>query len=238
MVEQILPVTLCDVVVRKRAKTIIGPVSTTLNETGFTVVMGSNGSGKTSLLRVVNGLERLAEGAISWSCEAQVALHEQAFVFQMPIMLRRTVMANVAYPMIVKGYSVSEANSRALDWIERIGLLAVAHQNATLLSGGEKQKLAIVRALVANPQLLILDEPTANLDGRATREIEAILQETNRAGTRVIMSTHNIGQAKRLADDVIFLHRGKIHEQAPADDFFKKPATREAAAFLRGDIVE
>lgn len=126
----------------------------------------------------------------------------------------------------------------AKGWIERIGLSDVEHQPATVLSGGEKQKLALARALVASPQLLILDEPTANLDGVSIRDIETILKEIRTDGTRIIMSTHNIGQAQRLADEVLFLHKGQLLEQGNAKDFFAQPQSREARAFIKGDIVE
>jgi tungstate transport system ATP-binding protein len=107
-----------------------------------------------------------------------------------------------------------------------------------MLSGGEKQKLSLARALITEPEILFLDEPCANLDGRATREIESILQQVQARGTRLVMSTHDMGQAKRLARDVIFLHKGLVHESSSVAQFFAAPKTPEAKAFINGDIVE
>ena len=121
-------------------------------------------------------------------------------------------------------------------WLARIGLEALRNGQATRLSGGERQKLAIARALIRKPDVLFLDEPCANLDGHATREIEALLYEVASAGTRLVMATHDMGQARRLANDLVFLLDGKIHELGPAA-IFDRPATGALAAFLRGDIV-
>ncbi len=159
-------------------------------------------------------------------------------MFQHPVMLRRTVRDNIAFPLILHKAPKAEARARAEDWATRVGLGAALMQQATDLSGGEKQKLALARALIREPQVLFLDEPTANLDGRSMREIEAILTQARDHGTRIVMATHNIGQARRLASDVVFLYRGRVHERNRADNFFAQPQTDEAAAFIKGDIVE
>jgi len=144
----------------------------------------------------------------------------------------------VAYALCVHGVSRRKARSRAREWLEKVGLRAAADRPAQVLSGGERQKLALARALIREPQILFLDEPCASLDGRATREIETILRDAYAQGVRVLMSTHDMGQARRLATEVLFLHKGLIHEAAPAEAFFADPASAEARAFLKGDILE
>lgn len=236
MVTSVLPLRVSDAVVRKRGKKLLGPVSHVVGASGFTIVMGPNGSGKTTFLRLMHGLEKPRQGSVAWNIDERDARKHQAFVFQTPIIMRRTVLQNIAYPLLVGRHDRKQAHDQALAWIDKIGL--VADRNAKVLSGGERQKLAIARALIVRPEILFLDEPTTNLDGRSIREIEDLLLEAFRNGTRIIMTTHDIGQAQRLAEDVLFLNRGLICERASAEEFFNSTASQEARAFLRGDIVE
>jgi len=238
MVSPILPVTVSNANVRKRGKTIIGPISLEIGPKGNTIIIGPNGSGKTTLLRLLHGLERIKGGDVKWAISTQQATHAQSFVFQTPIMMRRNTLDNLTYPLILKKADKTQATNKAQEWLERLGMENIKNLDARLLSGGEKQKLALARALITNPQLLILDEPTANLDGRATKDIEQILTQASSDGVKIIMTTHDLGQAKRMADDVIFLYNGLLHEQSAAISFFRKPKTAEAKAFLKGDIVE
>jgi tungstate transport system ATP-binding protein len=159
-------------------------------------------------------------------------------VFQRPVMLRRTVEENLIYPLRIRGVSSADARDRAHDWAGRVGLEGMMTRTAPSLSGGEQQKLALARALITDPKVVFLDEPCASLDGRAMREIEDILAAASADGTRLIMSTHDMGQARRLADDVVFLLHGKVHERTDAANFFLTPRTPQGRAFLRGDIVE
>ncbi len=234
----ILPLRLKRAQVTRRGKSLIGPVDLDIHADGTTIVLGPNGAGKTSLLRLMHGMERLSSGSLQWAVGATDARKAQAFVFQRPIMMRRSVLDSLAYPLIIHGMARAEARAHAADWLEKVGLQAVGAKQATVLSGGEGQKLALARALIRKPQVLFLDEPCANLDGRAMREIETILMETRAQGTRILMATHDMGQAKRLANDVLFVCHGRIVESAPASTFFTTPETSEARAFLRGDIVE
>ena len=233
-----LSVSLEDVLVRRRGKAILGPINLSLASSGFTIVLGPNGAGKTTLLKILHGGERVTRGTVSWSLPKHEARQEQAYVFQTPTMLRRSVAQNLAYPLQLLGLDKHAIAERVEFWAERIGLRAELESAATRLSGGEKQKLALARALIRDPKVLFLDEPCANLDGRATREIESILLEAVANGTRIIMTTHNIGQARRLASDVVFLLNGTLHEQAEASQFFNAPQTAAAQAFQQGDIVE
>lgn len=234
----LFPLTVRAAQTSRRGKRLIGPIDLDLGREGVTVVMGPNGSGKTTLLRLLHGTARLTGGTIEWACGNQEARHHQAFVFQQPVMLRRSVIDNIAYPLRIKGVAKVDAYDQAADWAARIGLGDMLERSATFLSGGEQQKLALARAMITNPKVLFLDEPSASLDGRAMREIEDILQSAKQSGTRLILSTHDIGQARRLADEVIFLLHGCVHEQGPASAFFDTPETPQARAFLRGDIVE
>ena len=234
----LFPLTVRGAKASRRGAVLVGPVDLDIGAEGTTVVVGPNGSGKTSLLALLHGTNRLTGGEITWSTPMEHARAAQAFVFQRPVMLRRSVIDNIAYPLHVRGTPRKEARMQAEDWAERVGLQSMLERPARSLSGGEQQKLALARAMIGGPKLLFLDEPCAALDGRATREIEAILTEVRAAGTKLILSTHDLGQARRLADDVIFLLRGKVHEQGAAETFFEGPKTSEAQSFLRGDIVE
>ena len=238
VVMEMFPLRLDAAEVRSRGKRLIGPIDLELSGVGVTVVIGPNGSGKTSFLRMLHGITRLSHGAITWSCPEPAARAQQAFVFQTPVVLRRSVLDNLAYPLRLQGLARKPARARARGWADRIGLGHALDRPATRLSGGERQKLTLARALIRNPRLLFLDEPCAALDGAATREIEAILVAAAAAGTRIIMSTHNLGQARRLGTEIVFLLDGRVHEVGPAHEFLDHPKTPEAGQFLRGDIVE
>jgi len=234
----ILPLTLENATAHMRGKKLVGPVSLTLAPTGFTMVIGPNGAGKTTLLRLMHGLQRCSGGAVHWALPAAQARDRQAFVFQSPIMMRRKVVDSLAYPLRLRGMGKAAALEKATHCASNFGLADLLESWAPLLSGGEKQKLSLARALIIEPEILFLDEPCANLDGRATREIEAILQQVQARGTRLVMSTHDMGQARRLADDIVFMLHGSVHEQADVERFFTSPNSPEAKAFINGDIVE
>lgn len=227
-----------DAVVRRRRITLLGPVTLALPPAGLTIVLGPNGAGKTTMLRAMHGLDRLSEGEVLSDEPLEVARRKQGFVFQSPIMLRRSVRANLAYPLKLDRVPSGQAAEAVERWAERTGLSAVIDNPAPSLSGGEMQKLALARALIRKPELVFLDEPCANLDGRSTREIEELLSDAVAAGTRIVMTTHNIAQARRLATDAVFLFQGKIHEQGPAERFFDQPLRPETKGFLKGDLIE
>ena len=228
-----LPMEARGIRVARQGRTILGPLDLTVAGEGITVVIGPNGSGKTTLLRALHGLDRLRDGEVQFA--AADARARQAFVFQSPVLLRRSTRENIAYPLRLRG--AQEIAARVGDVADRLGLGGLLDQRAASLSAGEQQKLALARALVAGPDLLFLDEPCAALDGAATRDIEAVLHEAAATGTRIVMSTHDMGQARRLAREVVFLHKGRIGASGPAPGFFETPPTEEVAAFLRGDIL-
>jgi tungstate transport system ATP-binding protein len=231
------PMTACDLSVKVRQKHIIGPISLTISEGGITVLIGPNGAGKTTLLKALHGIIRLDNGQVKFATPAKTAQNQQSFVFQAPIMLRRSVLENLAYPLMVNGQDKQSATETARTWATKIGLSAHMDRPAPFLSGGEKQKIALARALITSPKLLFLDEPTTSLDGAATVEIEALLSEAQTLGTTIIMSTHNIGQARRMANRVLFMKDGQIEAHSTADTFFDTPPTQAAQKFIAGDIV-
>ncbi len=198
-----------------------------------TLVIGPNGAGKSVLLRLLHGLLRPTEGSVTWARDLP---RRQAMVFQRPVLLRRSVLANARYGLRLAGVPRAEATERARAALDQVGLLPLAGQAARSLSGGEGQRLALARAAALMPEVLFLDEPCASLDPAAARAVEAIVARLAAAGTRIVMTTHDLAQARRLAGEVVFLHAGRLREHAPAERFFAGPATPEAAAFLRGDL--
>jgi tungstate transport system ATP-binding protein len=208
---------------------IIKPLSLELAAGPSTIILGANGAGKSVLMRLMHGLLQPSAGKLSWSSAGR-----QAMVFQRPVMLRRSALANVAYALEVSG--TAQAEKIAMEALEEVGLAHVARRPARVLSSGEQQRLALARAWALHPEVLFLDEPTANLDPGATREIENLIKAFDAAGTKIVMSTHSLGQARRLGDEVIFLHQGRVAERAPIDRFFPQPASPEAAAFVKGEL--
>ncbi len=228
----ILPLKLDHVGFGINGRTLIEPLSLEIGAGPSTIVLGANGAGKSVLMRLMHGLLEPTCGRISWS-EAG-ARRRQAMVFQRPVMLRRSALANVAYALDAAG--IRNPETTAMEALAEVGLAHLAHRPARVLSGGEQQRVALARAWALHPQVLFLDEPTANLDPGATHEIENIIRAFDFSGTKVVMSTHNLGQARRLGDEVVFLHRGRLVERAPVVEFFRRPASPEAAAFIKGEI--
>jgi tungstate transport system ATP-binding protein len=188
-------------------------------------------------MRVCHGLLAPTSGKVEWhAAKVSGAPRQQAMVFQRPVMLRRSALANVAYALKAAHVAGRERARRAAEALEHVGLADLAEHPARMLSGGEQQRLALARAWALRPDVLFLDEPTANLDPSATKEVEAIITAIHAAGAKIVMSTHNLGQARRLGDDVLFLHQGRLVERAPVDTFFKLPASAEAEAFIKGEL--
>lgn len=238
MVTPLFPLTISGGVVKRRGTTLLGPIDLSFEGTGLTMVIGPNGSGKTTLLKSLHGIERLSSGTVTWAAPPHEARARQAYVFQTPTMLRRSVRDNLAYPLKLIGMDKADIARRCALWSERIGLQNALDRPAPRLSGGERQKLALARALIRDPDVLFLDEPCANLDGRATAEIEEMLRSALARGTRIIMTSHSTGQIRRLATDVIFLLKGQVHEAGPASVVLANPETAALSAFLNGDIVQ
>jgi tungstate transport system ATP-binding protein len=211
---------------------VIAPTSLSIDAGPSTILLGANGAGKSVLMRLMHGLLAPTSGQIRWS--EPDAGRRQAMVFQRPVMLRRSALDNVVYALEAQG--VRDALASAKEALAEVGLAGLARRPARVLSGGEQQRLALARAWALHPEVLFLDEPTANLDPSATREIEAVIRAFDAAGTKIVMSTHNLGQARRLGDEVIYLHQGRVVERASVERFFRSPATSDAAAFIKGEL--
>ncbi len=238
MAGSILPLRLDGVCYDAGGARLIHDISFTLTAGPRTVILGPNGAGKSLILRLCHGLLRPSAGTVRWSDSGPVLPpRRQAMVFQTPVMLRRSAAANIAYALSLNGFSRSRRGEFVAQALGRVGLEALAHRPARVLSAGEQQRLALARAWALEPEVLFLDEPTANLDPMATRAIEETIDTMRRSGTKIVMTTHDLGQARRLSDEVLFLHRGRLVEHGPSDAFFAAPQSREVATFLKGELL-
>ena len=232
----ILPLMLESLSFAAGGREIIGALSLEIAAGPSTVILGANGAGKSVLMRLMHGLLAPTGGRIAWASGPLRPRRQQAMVFQRPVLLRRSARANVVFALQAAGVSGVEREHRADEALREVGLTHLAHRPARVLSGGEQQRLALARAWALHPEVLFLDEPTASLDPSATREIETVIKAFDAAGTKIVMATHNLGQARRLGDEVIYLHQGRVLERAPVEQFFSRPATAEAAAFIKGEL--
>ncbi|MFQ5627060.1 MAG: ATP-binding cassette domain-containing protein [Methyloligellaceae bacterium] len=221
-------------------RTLIDHIDLVLRRGTLTVILGPNGAGKSLLLRLMHGLLTPASGEILMRGEASTrqTRRGQAMVFQDPVLLRRSAKANIAHALKLHGAGSTERRTRAATALEEAGLAHLANSPARRLSGGEQQRLALARALALEPEIIFLDEPTASLDPASVKAIEGVIASTHARGVKVVLVTHDVGQARRLAGEVVFLNRGKITEAGPATAFFNTPKSAPARQFLAGEIVE
>jgi len=232
-----LPLTLDHVEFSVNGRDIIRPITCEIQAGTRTMILGPNGAGKSVLMRLCHGLLQPTRGRVVWhKAVAAQRARDQAMVFQRPVMLRRSAIANVMYALKLAGMAPVECRLRAEDVLEAVGLASVAERPARVLSGGEQQRLALARAWALGPEVLFLDEPTANLDPNATRDIEQIIGAIHASGTKIIMSTHSLGQARRLGDEILFLSEGRLAERASVDLFFRQPQSPEAVSYVRGEV--
>lgn len=219
-------------------KPLLHDVSFRASGAGCTLVLGPNGAGKSLLLRLLHGLLMPSSGTITWEGPGGLdAGLRQAMVFQRPVMLRRSAEANVDYVLKLRGIASRHRKPIVDDVLAKAGLTDIAKRPARVLSGGEQQRLAMARASALRPQVLFLDEPAANLDPGSCRHVEQMIATFIRQGTRVVMTTHDMAQARRLADEVLFIHKGRLLEQTPASEFFTAPRSAEAQAYVRGELL-
>jgi tungstate transport system ATP-binding protein len=214
---------------------LLDGVDLELSGEGISVILGPNGAGKTLLLRLLAGLLAADGGTLDWGGAARPA-GRLAMVFQQPMLLRLSVLTNVEFALWPQALRPAERKARTLAVLERVGLAHRARDSARLLSGGERQRLALARAWAMCPRLLLLDEPTASLDPTATEAVETIIREIRSEGAKVLMTTHNLGQATRLADDIVFLADGRVQEHETASRFFARPHSPAARAYLQGEL--
>jgi tungstate transport system ATP-binding protein len=223
-----------DLVLELGGARVLDGLALDLGPAGCTMIMGPNGSGKSLLLKLLHGLMRPNSGLIAWGgCAPGEVTARQALVFQKPVLLRRSVAANIDFVLKARG----KDPARRDDLLDHVGLGHKAGQPARLLSGGEAQRLALARALATDPEVLFLDEPTASLDPASVLAIEEIVRAAQARGVRVIFVTHDVGQARRMADDVVFLHRGRVAEHSTAAEFFPEPRSEAARDYLNGRVV-
>jgi len=221
-----------------REQWLIKDVSFSLDARGRTFIVGPNGAGKSILLRLCHGLLSPTTGTVRWAAgSSRQQRQRQAMVFQKPVLLRRSARANVEYALSVRGVAKKDARERADQVLEATGLTAIAHRQARVLSGGEQQRLVLARAWALRPRVLFLDEPAAHLDPAATAAIEDVIQQVSNAGSKIIMVTHDLGQVRRLADEVLFLHQGQLLEQGASEDFLAHAKSQEARAFVEGRLL-
>lgn len=203
-----------------------------------TVIMGANGAGKSLLLRILHGLIRPDAGTVLWHGRAldRAARDAQAMVFQRPVLLRRSVAANLRFALAARGLPRRERAVRTADALAVARLEPLARRPARLLSGGEQQRLAMARALAVSPEMLLLDEPTASLDPASTQAVETLVDRAHAQGVTTVLVTHDIGQARRIGDDLIFLHAGRVVETGPVSETLAAPRTEALRAWCEGRL--
>ena len=229
------PLRISDLHFKPNGRAVLDGIDLELSGEGISVILGPNGTGKTLLLRLLAGLLVADSGTIAWGGAAQPD-GRLAMVFQQPMLLRMSVFTNVEFALQPQALSAAQRRARVSEVLERVGLADRAKDCARLLSGGERQRLALARAWAMRPRLLLLDETTASLDPGATEAVERIIREIRTEGAKVLMTTHNLGQATRLADDIIFLAEGRVQEHVAAQRFFAHPQSPAARAFMQGEL--
>jgi tungstate transport system ATP-binding protein len=232
-----LPIIFDDLSISAGAVTILDRITLTLSPGTPTVLIGPNGSGKTTLLRTAMGLTTPSHGRITWGGREGVPPTRRAILFQRPAMLRRSAGGNIRFALRAAGVPRPEHHSRVGELLELVGLERLTDRPARRLSGGEQQRLALARALARNPAVLFLDEPTASLDPASTKAIEDVIRAVSLRGIKLVMSTHDLGEARRLAGEIVLLHRGRLIETGAASSFFNIPQTGEARAFIAGELL-
>ena len=234
----VLPLELVDVGLVSGGDSLLKDINLSFGGDRTSVILGPNGAGKTLLLRICHGLLSPTTGKVRWR-DPELAMRpdSQGMVFQKPVVLRRSVEDNIRFALRACRIERALHAGRLSHALEASGLAPLAGRRAMHLSGGERQRLSLARCLAVQHRVLFLDEPTAHLDPAATRRVEEVVSLIRDEGTRVIMVTHDIGQARRLADEVVFMHRGEVLESGPAAEFFTGPGTGQAAAYLAGDLL-
>lgn len=219
-----------------RGRVLLDGLSLTLDATRRSVIIGPNGAGKSLLLRMLHGLIKPTGGTIRWAGRTMGPdiQARQAMVFQRPTLLRRSALDNLVF--VLDHLPRADRQARALDLLAAAKLEPVAATPARLLSGGEQQRLSIARALARAPDVLFLDEPSASLDPASTLAIEEMILAAHADGTKIILVTHNIGQARRLAEEVVVVSRGRIAEHTSSVEFFTNPTSQAGRAYLEGHL--
>ena len=234
---QALPLQLKEVSYASKGVTLIDAINLEVSSHGLTIILGHNGSGKSLLLKLLHGVIKPNSGEINWNQYKPLTnQYWRTFLLQRPTFFNRSVIYNIAFVLQIAGIPKQEHQERCEQALEICGLKEISHRKTHLLSGGEMQKLSLARAWVLHPSVILLDEPTVALDPPSVLGFESIIQNFKQTGTKVIMTTHDLSQAKRLADEIVFIDRGKILEQSEADQFFAGPASSQAQKFISGKL--
>jgi tungstate transport system ATP-binding protein len=232
-----LPIDFEEVSVIAGTVAILDRVALRLAPGAPTVLIGPNGSGKTTLLRLAMGLLVPSRGRVTWGGQGIGAPRRRAIMFQRPTMLRRSAAGNIRYALRAAGVPRARRAARLAELLTLVGLQGLGERPARRMSGGEQQRLALARALARDPTVLLLDEPTASLDPAATKAFEDVIRAVVARGIKVVMSTHDLGEARRLAGEIVMLARGRVIETGAAAAFFAAPRTAEARTFIAGDLL-
>ncbi len=222
-----------DVTVENRSRQIIRGVTCRLSARGISVIMGENGAGKSTLLKTIAGLVMPASGHVRLH---PAAAGRTAMVFQRPVLLRRSARANLSHALKIAGIRRTRRGKRIAALLDICGLAAFAGQPARKLSGGEQQRLQMARAMASDPKLLLMDEPTANLDPRSVLALEDLIRAASRSGVKVVLVTHNVAQAKRLADEALFLTQGRLAERGDSSELFTHPKSAAFRDYMDGTL--
>lgn len=236
MSDTILPLVVSDLTFVAGGRRLLDGITFEFHAGRRSVILGPNGAGKSLMLRMCHGLMTPSSGSVRWMGGAADVRARQAMVFQRPVMLRRTAAANIAYALACRGVPYRRRRALVEEALERTRLSHLADIPARVLSEGEQQRLALARAWILRPEVMFLDEPTANLDPASTREVEEIIATIDERGTKIVLTTHDLPQARRIAEEVLFLYHGRLVEYGPAENFFTEPATAEARAFINGEL--
>jgi len=232
-----LPIVLEEVSFAVGSVRILDRLSLTIASGGPTVLIGPNGAGKTTLIRLAMGLAHPSSGRVTWGGRADAAAARRAIVLQRPVMLRRSAAGNLRYALAAAGIARAQRAARSDELMGLVGLNGLGARPARKLSAGEQQRLALARALAKEPEVLFLDEPTASLDPAATKAVEDVIRAVTARGIKVVMATHDLGEARRLASEIMLMHRGRIIETSDAATFFSNPRTPEASRFIAGGLL-
>jgi tungstate transport system ATP-binding protein len=237
--DALFPVVIRNLSLTAGPRRLIDGIDLTLDTTGTTVILGPNGAGKSLLLRLMHGLIAPTGGTVLWagSPVSDAIRRRQAMVFQKPVLFRRSTIGNITHALWLRGVPRAARVARAIEALRLAGLEHYAYSPARVLSGGEQQRLCLARALSLGPDVVFLDEPTASLDPASTAAIERLLIQMQERGTKLIMVTHDVGQARRVARDIVFLNKGRLEEQQPASTFFLRPKSEAGRAFVRGELA-
>lgn len=235
--ESLLPIQLKGICLSLGGKQVLNQISFDTDTAGITAVMGPNGAGKSLLLRLIAGLIHPDAGSVQLGDGQQSIQGHLGFVFQRPVLLRRSVKGNLMHALKLAGFDSEASQLRCAQLLQLGEMTALANSPARKLSGGEQQRLSLLRALACQPALLLLDEPSASLDPQATFLLEDLVRKASAAGVKVVIVTHDQGQAMRLAQEVVFIHKGRFLEKQDTQAFLKYPQTKQARAYLAGELL-